>query len=160
MDPCAGTRLDPGQRTRSRQPKRSPTSNAGDMHCETGALPAVADGTPIGSRRTKKTELYLLHLVQIGADSQQSTGFLERQPRAARKHLRGVADAEVAEEVRADARPGEELCIDFGIVEARHRPAVESDRTCSDDQVGPLKRPVAKRGALRQAGMALVQVDG
>src|SRR5207247_5432312 len=72
--------------------------------------------------------------------SEQLAGFVEVQPRAARKQLGRIAVAEVAQKVGLDVAVGEilllevvlrgrpegkELVIDLGVVEARHRPAVE-----------------------------------
>ena len=41
---------------------------------------------------------------------------------------------------------GEEFAIDAFIVEARHRPAIESERARRHDQIGPLQSAVAEGG--------------
>ncbi len=64
--------------------------------------------------------------------------------------LCGFAITEIAEEVGADRGAGEECRIDLGVVEPRHRPAVETERAGGKDEVGALQRTVAERGRLDQ----------
>src|ERR1019366_9403164 len=85
--------------------------------------------------------------------SQQRASLLERQPRIPWLHLRRIAVAEVDEEVRLDVSLGEELLIAAlaltagfeevavqpGVVEARHRPAVEPEAARGDEEIGALQ---------------------
>ena len=75
------------------------------------------------------------------------SGRPRRTPAAALRgmQLLPVAIAEIAEEVRLPAPVGKELGIHLGIVEARHRPAIEPERPRRDDQIGALQRAVAER---------------
>jgi hypothetical protein len=53
-----------------------------------------------------------------------------------------VPDA--ADEVRLDPRAREERLVHAGVVEAGHVAAIQSQRPCSDDEVGPLQGPVPR----------------
>src|SRR3546814_18693109 len=64
------------------------------------------------------------------------------------------AVAEVAEEVGAPGGAGEEGGIDLVAVKAGHRPAVEPERACGNDEVGTLQAAVAHRGLLDQRLLA------
>src|SRR3546814_8939745 len=64
------------------------------------------------------------------------------------------AVAEVAEEIGAPGGAGEEGGIDLAAVEAGHRPAVEPERACGNDEVGALQAAVAHRGLLDQRVLA------
>src|SRR5687767_6600380 len=67
------------------------------------------------------------HYVPIWlAALQDLARLVEAEAGAAREDAGGVAVAEVAEEVGLDLRAGEELGVDLGVVEARHRAAVEA----------------------------------
>src|SRR5258706_10344030 len=85
--------------------------------------------------------------------SQQRTRLPKREPGMARLELRGVAVAEVDQEVRLHMPLGEELLIttlalaagveelpvEQGAVETGHRAAVEPESAGGDDQVGALE---------------------
>src|SRR5215813_6542599 len=68
--------------------------------------------------------------------------------------LRGVAAAEIAQEVRFRAAVAEEGGVHLGVVEARHGAAVETDRARREDEIGALQRAVAP-GMDRRVGLAL-----
>src|SRR6202140_1921126 len=72
-----------------------------------------------------------------------ATGLLKTKARIARKHGRWIAVANAADEVRLDSRAREKGLIDAGVVEARHRAAVQSQRPRSDDEVSALQRSVS-----------------
>src|SRR6266849_7454870 len=72
-----------------------------------------------------------------------ATGLLKTQARIARKHGRWIAVADAADEVRLDSRTREKGLIYAGVVEARHRAAVQSQRPRSDDEVSALQRSVS-----------------
>ena len=78
--------------------------------------------------------------------SDDLAGFLEREAVGARAEIRGLAVAQVEEKVGAQRRAGEKGLVDSGVVEARHRAAVEAQGAGGDDQVGALERAVAERG--------------
>src|SRR3984957_3404042 len=56
-----------------------------------------------------------------------------------------LAAANTADKVRLDSRAREKGLIHAGVVEARHRAAVQSQRPRSDDEVGALQRSVPHR---------------
>ena len=91
----------------------------------------------------------------LGRASEQGTRLFEGQARTAAIHLRGIAVAEVADEVRPDGSPGEELRVDSGVVEARHRSAIQPDRTRGNHEICALERRIAKRGDLRYRALVL-----
>src|SRR5476651_1290834 len=72
-----------------------------------------------------------------------ATGFLKTKARIARKHGRRIAVANTADKVRLDSRAREKGLIHAGVVEAGHRPAVQSQRPRSDDEVSALQRSVS-----------------
>src|SRR5580704_18781579 len=78
-------------------------------------------------------------------------GLLKSQARIARKHGRWIAVANTAEKVRLDSRAREKGLIHAGVVEARHRAAVQSQRPRSDDEVSALQRSVPHRRHLGHA---------
>src|ERR1700683_3992189 len=71
-----------------------------------------------------------------------ATGLLKTKARIARKHGSWIAVANAADKVRLDPRAGKKDLIHASVVEARHGAAVQSQRPRSDDEVGPLQRPV------------------
>src|SRR6185312_8175479 len=84
---------------------------------------------------------------QHGIDSQQRTGFLKLEPRSARKELGIVAIPQIAKKIRLHMTYRKELLfetfeflataekffIHFRVVEPRHRTAVKSQRSRSND---------------------------
>src|SRR5260221_3740137 len=89
-----------------------------------------------------------------GRALQDLADLVEAEARAALEQLAGVAVAEIYQEVRLGLAVGEEFGIDLGVVEARHRSAIEADRARRDDEIGALQRTVAERGGLGQASVA------
>src|SRR3989442_10732497 len=97
-----------------------------------------------------------------GRALQQGTRLVEAGSRVPRVELRGVSVPQVAEEVGSDVSLREELLVaahavpacreerlvDFRVVEAGHRAAVEPQRACREDEVPALERRVPERGAL------------
>src|ERR1039457_1947572 len=71
-----------------------------------------------------------------------ATGLLKTKARIARKHGRWIAVANAADKVRLDSRAREKGLIYAGVVEARHRVAVQSQRPRSDDEVSARQRSV------------------
>ena len=53
-----------------------------------------------------------------------------------------LAITNTANEIGFDARAGKEGRVDTGIVEARHRTAVEPERTRRDDEIRSLQTPI------------------
>src|SRR5690242_18857252 len=81
-------------------------------------------------------------------------GLVELEARRARKQCRGIADAEIDQEIRLDARAGEERLIDDLVVEAGHRPGIDPEHARGDEEVGPLQGAVAEGGLMRKLGAA------
>src|SRR5207248_7351233 len=102
------------------------------------------------------------------APSQQRARLVERQARQSWVQFAGIAVAEVAEEIRfhvafrkefllaaeTGLAGGEELLVHLGIVEARHRTAIEAQRPRGETQVRALKARVPSRGSLAQLGIS------
>src|SRR2546425_2478933 len=100
------------------------------------------------------------------AGSHDRARLVEAQPTTAREQLAGVAVAKVAEEVGlhvalreellvaalAVLARREELLVQLGVVEARHRTAVQAQRARGHDHVGALERRVAPGGRLDELG--------
>src|SRR5947209_317533 len=74
---------------------------------------------------------------------------LEAQARRARKELARIAMAEVAQEIGFDRRPREEGRVHLGVIEARHRPAIEAQRPRRQHEIRALQRPVSQRDVLQ-----------
>src|SRR5215471_2638041 len=103
---------------------------------------------------------------------QQTARLVERQPWKTRMDRRRIAVAEIAQEVRlhvalgkelliaAEARfaGGEELLVHLRVVEAGHRPAVETERARGEDQIRALQARVALRRHERGFGVGLKQL--
>src|SRR5689334_13294523 len=66
---------------------------------------------------------------------------------------RRIPVTEIAQKVRLDVCACEELLVHAGIVEARHRPAIEPQRARRHDEVSALQRAVAQRDDLRLLGL-------
>src|SRR5260221_12248944 len=96
------------------------------------------------------------------ASSGEAAGFLEREARAAREDLRGVALAEVAEKIGFPAPIREEGRVHLGVVEAGHRARIQPERARRDDQGSALQRAVAgsHRVVARLLFLALEKLDG
>src|SRR5205809_3658079 len=91
----------------------------------------------------------------------------------ARMQLGRIAVTEVAEEIRLDVTLREELLIaaeawfagreellvHLCVIEAGHRPTVETERTCRHDQVSALQAGVALRRRFHHLRIALEQLD-
>src|SRR5580704_16869994 len=75
--------------------------------------------------------------------SNDFAGLIERQARIAREQGFGGSAAECANEVRFDRSAREKGGVDFRIVEAGHRTAIQAERARRQDQIGALKRGVA-----------------
>src|SRR3546814_20320175 len=80
--------------------------------------------------------------------SDNGAGLVEIEARRTRRQGRRIAKADIAQEVRPHRAAGEESFIDRGIVESRHRSAVEPERAACDDQIGVLQGAVAERRLL------------
>src|SRR6185437_11031176 len=76
--------------------------------------------------------------------SENLARFVESEPGMAGEDARRIAMADAAEEVRFHPRAREEFRIHLGIVEARHRAAIEPERACGDNEIGALQRAVAE----------------
>src|SRR5262245_30055242 len=86
----------------------------------------------------------------------QGTRFVERQTRKSPAHSAWIPIPQVAKEIRLDVSLGEEFLvapetrlagskerlIHLGLIEARHRSAIEAERTGGDDQVSALEAGV------------------
>ena len=78
------------------------------------------------------------HLTNDAADIPRNRG-------AARGDAsRRVTIAEVADEIRLDCSIREECSVDAGIVEAAHRPAIQSQRAGGEDHVAALQGRIAE----------------
>src|SRR5262249_50339980 len=73
---------------------------------------------------------------------------IEAESWRAREELAWVAVAKVAQEIGFDGRPGEERGVDFGVVEARHRSAIELQRAGGEHEVRALQRRISQRDVL------------
>src|SRR5712671_6542353 len=80
--------------------------------------------------------------------SNQLARLLEVEARRARMELARIAVTEVAKEIRFDRRPREERRVHLGVVEARHRAAVEPQRPGGQHEVRALQRRVPQRDVL------------
>jgi len=108
-------------------------------------------------------------MADVGHLLEESAGFLEGEARAAGKEAGVVSVAEVAEEVGADVGEREKLLvavgaflsraeefgIDFGVVEAGHGSAVESEGAGGEDEVGSLEAGVSVGCGVSQFGRVL-----
>ena len=65
-----------------------------------------------------------------------------------------IAITKVAQEIGLDLRAREEFGVHAGIVEPRHRPAIQSESARGDDEIGSLKAAVAKGRRLYQRHLA------
>src|SRR5262249_2832824 len=72
------------------------------------------------------------------ARSQQRARLLEIQPRQPLEHFRGIAVAEVAEEVRLHAAVGKEFGVDLGVANPRHPAAVQAAGARRQHELGAL----------------------
>src|SRR4051794_33344153 len=77
--------------------------------------------------------------------SKNSAHLVEVEARQPLESFRRVAAAEIAQEVRLDAAVGKEGGVDLGVVEPRHRAAVEADGARRHDEIGALQAAVAQR---------------
>src|SRR5437879_3703878 len=91
------------------------------------------------------------------ADSNQLARLLKVEARGARIELAGVAVSEVAKEIRLDRRPREERLVHLGVVEARHRAAVEPQRPGGQHEVRALERRVPQRDVLQHVVRQLLE---
>src|SRR5687768_15586063 len=94
---------------------------------EWSATRATARGMQVGARR-----------------SFDPAGLVETQPRRAREDAGRIAAAEVDQEVGTPVRAGEERRIDHGVVEARHRPAIQPQRARREQEISALQAAVAQ----------------
>src|SRR5208282_726498 len=81
-------------------------------------------------------------------------GVVKVEPRTARVEFPLIAIPEVAEKVRLPAAVRKERRVDFRIIEARQRAAVQSEGAGRDNQVAALQCSVA--GCLRLAKSSIV----
>src|SRR5713226_9833452 len=95
------------------------------------------------------------------APLQERTRLVEQQTRESRAQPAGITVPQIAEEIRLDVpfreefliaaetglAGGKELLVRFGMIEARHGPAIETERARGHDEVCAL-----------QAGIPLVHV--
>ena len=83
-----------------------------------------------------------------------------------------IAVSKIAQEIRLDVTfrkelriaaetwlpCGKELLIHLGVIEAGHRPAVEAERSCGEDQVSALQAGISLGGHLDQLRITLKQL--
>jgi hypothetical protein len=72
------------------------------------------------------------------------------QARVAREQLRHIAVTQIAQKIRFHFAVREKLRVEPGVVESRHRAAIQPDCARRDNHVGALQRAVAKHRALDQ----------
>src|SRR5262249_1690033 len=81
--------------------------------------------------------------------SNHLASLIKGEARRAWIQLALVAVAEVAEEIGFDRCPREERRVHLGVVEARHRAAVEPQRPGSQQEVRALQRRIPQRDVLQ-----------
>src|SRR2546426_6075822 len=81
---------------------------------------------------------------------QNDTRLFEFQPRVARKELAAVSISKVADKIHSPFAVREKLSIHCVRIEAGHRPAIESQSSCSQNEIGALQRTVAEGGFIYQ----------
>jgi hypothetical protein len=108
-----------------------------------------------------------LHLLE------QRTRFCKRKPWEPRMQRSRITVTQVAQKVRFDVSlreelliasetglaGGEEDLIDLRRIEARHRPAIETERSGRQDQVGTLQSRVPLRCRFHHLGVTLEELD-
>src|SRR3954466_542097 len=95
---------------------------------------------PIGEAIGPALDRGIEHLgrVRMAPQSGPATRLLKAEARIAREHGSWIAVANAADKVRLDSRAGEKRLVHAGVVEARHRAAVQSQRPRGDDEVSTL----------------------
>src|SRR5437899_3944169 len=81
-------------------------------------------------------------MVAMWVVSNELARFLEAKARRARMELARVAVAEIAEKIGFDRRAREKRLIHLGVVEARHRAAIEPQRPSGEQEIRALERTV------------------
>src|SRR5439155_14861836 len=81
---------------------------------------------------------------------QNDTRLFEFQPMVARKELAAVSISKVADKIHSPWSVREKLSIHCVRIEAGHRPAIESQSSCSQNEIRPLQRTVAEGGFIYQ----------
>ena len=77
---------------------------------------------------------------------QNDTRLFEFQPRVAGQELAAVSISKVADKIYSPFAVREKLSIHLVRVEAGHRPAIESQSSCSQNEIGTLQGTVAEGG--------------
>src|SRR5579864_7403695 len=83
-------------------------------------------------------------------DLENLAGLVEAEPWTAGKDACRISVTNRAKEVGLHVGSCEELLVDAGVVETRHRPAIDAKRARRDDEIGALQRAIPKRGGLTQ----------
>src|SRR4051812_46512591 len=104
----------------------------------------AAPGSPVSARCANASQALAL--------------LLERETRVAGRNALACAIADVDDEVRLEASIWEKSGVELGIVEARHRAAVQPHGAQRDDEIAALQAGVAKGVDLRHRGL-VVPID-